>query len=117
MPKPQSYKLFIFHFPGECLKTLKGHTNYVLCCNFNPQSNLIASGSVSDVILCNFDLTKLYYNFLNYSSYYQRNDHNGEGEYLLFYENEPMRLLRRVRYKENEMMLAAKACSPSLAML
>uniref|UniRef100_A0A183JAR2 WD_REPEATS_REGION domain-containing protein n=1 Tax=Soboliphyme baturini TaxID=241478 RepID=A0A183JAR2_9BILA len=32
---------------GKCLKTLKGHTNYVFCCNFNPQSNLIASGSVS----------------------------------------------------------------------
>ena len=33
---------------GRCLKTLKGHTNYVFCCNFNPQSNLIVSGSVSD---------------------------------------------------------------------
>lgn len=31
---------------GKCLKTLKGHSNYVFCCNFNPQSNLIASGSV-----------------------------------------------------------------------
>ena len=31
---------------GRCLKTLKGHTNYVFCCNFNPQSNLIVSGSV-----------------------------------------------------------------------
>lgn len=30
------------------MKTLKGHTNYVFCCNFNPQSNLIVSGSVSD---------------------------------------------------------------------
>lgn len=29
------------------MKTLKGHTNYVFCCNFNPQSNLIVSGSVS----------------------------------------------------------------------
>ncbi len=25
---------------------LKGHTNYVFCVNFNPQSNLIVSGSV-----------------------------------------------------------------------
>ena len=33
---------------GRCLKTLKGHTNYVFCCNFNPQSNLIVFGSVSD---------------------------------------------------------------------
>ena len=32
---------------GKCLKTLRGHTNYVFCCNFNPQSNLIVSGSVS----------------------------------------------------------------------
>ena len=32
---------------GKCLKTLKGHGNYVYCCNFNPQSNLIVSGSVS----------------------------------------------------------------------
>ena len=32
---------------GRCLKTLKGHINYVFCCNFNPQSNLIVSGSVS----------------------------------------------------------------------
>lgn len=31
---------------GKCLKTLKGHSNYVFCCNFNPQSNLIVSGSV-----------------------------------------------------------------------
>lgn len=31
---------------GNCLKTLTSHSNYVFCCNFNPQSNLIASGSV-----------------------------------------------------------------------
>ena len=24
---------------GKCLKTLKGHSNYVFCCNFNPQVN------------------------------------------------------------------------------
>ena len=28
---------------GKCLKTLKGHSNYVFCCNFNPQSNLVVS--------------------------------------------------------------------------
>ena len=33
---------------GKCLKTLRGHTNYVFCCNFNPQSNLVVSGSVRD---------------------------------------------------------------------
>ena len=30
---------------GKCTKTLKGHSNYVFCCNFNPQSNLVVSGS------------------------------------------------------------------------
>ena len=35
-----------FSLQGKCLKTLKGHSNYVFCCNFNPQSNLIVSGSV-----------------------------------------------------------------------
>ena len=32
------------------MKTLKGHSNYVFCCNFNPQSNLIVSGSVSKLL-------------------------------------------------------------------
>ena len=35
---------------GKCLKTLKGHTNYVFCCNFNPQSNLIVSGSFDESV-------------------------------------------------------------------
>jgi len=39
---------------GKCLKTLKGHSNYVFCCNFNPQSNLIVSGSVSSKNNINF---------------------------------------------------------------
>jgi COMPASS component SWD3 len=26
---------------GTCLRTLLGHTNYVFCCNFNPQGNLL----------------------------------------------------------------------------
>ena len=26
---------------GECVRTLEGHTNYVLCCNFNPQGNRV----------------------------------------------------------------------------
>ena len=25
---------------GKCLKTLKGHSNYVFCCNFNPQVSI-----------------------------------------------------------------------------
>ena len=32
------------HISGKCLKTLKGHSNYAFCCNFNPQSNLVVSG-------------------------------------------------------------------------
>eukprot|EP00108_Taenia_solium_P000767 TsM_000520100 transcript=TsM_000520100 gene=TsM_000520100 len=35
---------------GRCLKTLKGHSNYVFCCNFNPQSNLIVSGSFDESV-------------------------------------------------------------------
>lgn len=41
--------IFFLSFQGKCVKTLKGHSNYVFCCNFNPQSNLIVSGSVSCV--------------------------------------------------------------------
>lgn len=40
-------KFFVMLLKGKCLKTLKGHSNYVFCCNFNPQSNLVVSGSVS----------------------------------------------------------------------
>ena len=32
------------------LKTLKGHTNFVFCVNFNPQSNLIVSGSFDESV-------------------------------------------------------------------
>ena len=52
----------LYQFQGRCMKTLKGHSNYVFCCNFNPQSNLIVSGSVSEpfdeesVIPCHFKL-------------------------------------------------------------
>ena len=35
---------------GRCVKTLKGHTNYVFCVNFNPQSNLIVSGSYDESV-------------------------------------------------------------------
>lgn len=35
---------------GKSLKTLKGHSNYVFCCNFNPQSNLIVSGSFDESV-------------------------------------------------------------------
>ncbi|PKU31459.1 wd repeat-containing protein 5 [Limosa lapponica baueri] len=38
------------HKLGKCLKTLKGHSNYVFCCNFNPQSNLIVSGSFDESV-------------------------------------------------------------------
>lgn len=35
---------------GRCVKTLKGHTNYVFCCCFNPSGTLIASGSFDETI-------------------------------------------------------------------
>lgn len=35
---------------GEALKTLQGHTNYIMCVNFNPQSNLIVSGSFDETV-------------------------------------------------------------------
>jgi len=34
----------------KALKTLRGHTNYVFCVNFNPQSNLIVSGSFDETV-------------------------------------------------------------------
>ncbi|VDN32920.1 unnamed protein product [Gongylonema pulchrum] len=36
--------------PCKCMKTLKGHSNYVFCCNFNPQSSLIVSGSFDESV-------------------------------------------------------------------
>ena len=35
---------------GQVLKTLTGHTNYVFCVNYNPQSNLIVSGSFDESV-------------------------------------------------------------------
>ena len=35
---------------GEAVKTLHGHTHYVMCVNFNPQSNLIVSGSFDEAV-------------------------------------------------------------------
>ena len=35
---------------GETVKVLKGHTNYVFCVNYNPQSNLIVSGSFDESV-------------------------------------------------------------------
>lgn len=32
------------------MKTLKGHNHFVFCCSFNPQSNLIASGSFDETV-------------------------------------------------------------------
>lgn len=48
------YLCVLVDLQGKCLKTLKGHSNYVFCCNFNPQSNLIVSGSVSNKNNINF---------------------------------------------------------------
>ena len=35
---------------GDAVKTLQGHTNYLMCVNFNPQSNLIVSGSFDETV-------------------------------------------------------------------
>ncbi|XP_014219527.1 WD repeat-containing protein 5B [Copidosoma floridanum] len=35
---------------GTCLKTLVGHTNYVLCCNFSHDGMRVASGSFDETI-------------------------------------------------------------------
>ena len=34
----------------KCVNTLEGHTNYVFCCNYNPQSTLIVSGSFDESV-------------------------------------------------------------------
>ncbi|XP_015763042.1 PREDICTED: WD repeat-containing protein 5-like [Acropora digitifera] len=44
------YMCVLIDLQGKCLKTLKGHSNYVFCCNFNPQSNLIVSGSFDESV-------------------------------------------------------------------
>lgn len=35
---------------GRCVNRLKGHTNFVCCVNFNPQSNLLVSGSFDESV-------------------------------------------------------------------
>ena len=35
---------------GEAVRSLHGHTHYVMCVNFNPQSNLIVSGSFDEAV-------------------------------------------------------------------
>lgn len=35
---------------GAMLKTLKGHTNFVFCVNFNPTSNLLVSGGFDETV-------------------------------------------------------------------
>ncbi len=35
---------------GSLLRTLEGHTSYVFCVNYNPQSNLIVSGSFDESV-------------------------------------------------------------------
>ena len=59
-------QLFIYLFiQGIPLKILNGHTNYIYCVNFNPQSNLIASGSFDETVkiwdVINGNLLKLFY--------------------------------------------------------
>ncbi|XP_051980310.1 protein will die slowly-like [Xyrauchen texanus] len=42
--------LKIWEMRVKCLKTLKGYRNYVFCCNFNPQSNLVVSGCFDECV-------------------------------------------------------------------
>jgi WD40 repeat protein len=35
---------------GKLIKTFRGHQNYVFCCNFNPQSTLLVSGSFDETV-------------------------------------------------------------------
>lgn len=35
---------------GSCVNRLTGHTNFVSCVNFNPQSNLLVSGSFDESV-------------------------------------------------------------------
>jgi WD40 repeat protein len=45
----KTIKIFLVK-TGECLKTLVGHNHFVSCCCFNPQSNLIVSGSFDETV-------------------------------------------------------------------
>nr|CAD2200890.1 unnamed protein product [Meloidogyne enterolobii] len=38
----------------KLIKTFRGHQNYVFCCNFNPRSTLLVSGSFDGTHLCPF---------------------------------------------------------------
>lgn len=35
---------------GETVKILNGHTNFVFCVNYNPQSNLLVSGGFDETV-------------------------------------------------------------------
>uniref|UniRef100_A0A914MPT4 Tyrosine aminotransferase n=1 Tax=Meloidogyne incognita TaxID=6306 RepID=A0A914MPT4_MELIC len=39
---------------GKLIKTFRGHQSYVFCCNFNPRSTLLVSGSFDGTHLCPF---------------------------------------------------------------
>ena len=41
---------FTFSLKGTQVKTLNGHNNPVFCVNYNPQSNLLASGSFDETV-------------------------------------------------------------------
>jgi COMPASS component SWD3 len=37
-------------FKGQLIRTFRGHTSYVFCCNFNPQGSVIATGSYDESV-------------------------------------------------------------------
>lgn len=46
------------------MKVLKGHTNYVFCVSYNPQCNLLASGSFDETVRI-WDALRGWYHGLN----------------------------------------------------
>ena len=42
--------LYYLSYQGTLAKTLNGHNNPVFCVNYNPQSNLLASGSFDETV-------------------------------------------------------------------
>jgi COMPASS component SWD3 len=42
--------LWYAHNQGDPVKTLIGHTNFVFCVNFNPNSNLLVSGGFDETV-------------------------------------------------------------------
>uniref|UniRef100_A0A915MU50 Uncharacterized protein n=1 Tax=Meloidogyne javanica TaxID=6303 RepID=A0A915MU50_MELJA len=51
----KTLKLFDITQQGKFIKTFRGHQNNVFCCNFNPRSTLLVSGSFNETNECHTD--------------------------------------------------------------